>query len=663
MTNPLLAPWDTPFGLPPFDKIEAGHFQPAFEALLAEHKAEVARIRDNPAPADFDNTVAALERAGLRIDRVAGAFFTLASGNTSPEIQEVERWAAPALTRHMSGIVLDQGLWARVKAAAESGPLEGEPARIMELTLREFRRAGADLDDAGRARMAEIDAELAETGTAFAQNMLADESDWSLTLAPEDLAGLPDILVAQAREEAKSRDIEGAVITLARSSVEPFLTYADRRDLRETAWRAWNGRGEEENWPLIRKTLCLRAEKARLLGYAHFAEYKLEDQMAKTPAAVRDLLMRVWRPARARALEEAADLAALAAAEGANIEIAPWDWRYYAEKVRRERFALDDAQIKPYLELGNVIEASFAVARRLFGLEFRPVEGLPLPHADARAWEVLRDGVHLGLFVGDYFARRSKRSGAWMNALRSQQKLSAPERPIIMNTANFAKGEPTLLSFDDARTIFHEFGHALHGLMSEVTHPSISGTNVARDFVELPSQLYEHWLSLPEVLEEFARHHETGEAMPRALIEKIKKSEKFNQGFLTSEFLASALVDLAMHEADGEGDPEALEAAVLREIGQLPAIPMRHRSPHFAHVFAGSGYAAGYYSYMWSEVMDADAFHAFTETGDPFDAATAARFAAHVLSAGGSTEPEAAYLAFRGKMPGVEPLLEGRGLA
>jgi peptidyl-dipeptidase Dcp len=379
--------------------------------------------------------------------------------------------------------------------------------------------------------------------------------------------------------------------------------------------------------------------------------------------------MRVWEPARRRAAEDRAALQTLAAEDGANISIEPWDWRFYAEKLRKRLHDLDEAETKPYLSIDNVISAAFDVATRLFGLGFREIEGLPLPHADARAWEVTRDGRHLGLFVGDYFARPTKRSGAWASALRRQQKLRAPERPIILNTMNFAKGNPTLLSFDDARTLFHEFGHALHGLLSDVTYASISGTAVARDFVELPSQLYEHWLSVPEILRTHARHHRTGEPMPSELVERLRTAATFNQGFHTVEYLGSALVDLAMHTRGTEGEggrsrsAAAAEAATLAEIGMPPEIGMRHRSPHFLHVFAGDGYSAGYYSYMWSEVMDADAFRAFEETGDPFDPATAARLEAHVLAAGGREEPEAAYTAFRGRLPGVEALLEGRGLA
>ncbi|MEO0622070.1 MAG: M3 family metallopeptidase [Pseudomonadota bacterium] len=668
MTNPLLEPFDGPFGLPPFDRIEAADFEPAFEAAMAEHLAEIEAIAGAEAAPDFANTVEALERAGAVLDRVASVFFTLAGGDATEAIQAVDRAISPKLAAHGSAILLNPALWARVSAVVEQvGTLGAEEARIVELYRRMFVRAGAALDEAGRMRMAEIQKRLAELGTTFSQTVLKDEQDWVLPLSDHDRSGLPAFLVDQAEREGKRRGMETAAITLSRSSVEPFLVFSERRDLREKAWRAWTGRGEvgEGTWPIIEETLALRAEKAALLGYPSFAAYKLETAMAKTPEGVRGLLMRVWEPAKARAAEEQAALQALAAEDGSNAEIAAWDWRHYAERLRKRLHDLDEGETKPYLPLDGVIEAAFDVAGRLFGLAFREVEGLTLPHADARAWKVTRDGTHVGLFIGDYFARPTKRSGAWASGLRQQQKLTEPHRPIIMNTMNFARGEPTLLSFDDARTLFHEFGHALHGLLSDVTYPMISGTAVARDFVELPSQLYEHWLSEPAVLEAHARHYETGEPMPREMVEKLKAAETYNQGFLTCEYLGSALVDMAMHEIGPEEtvDGPAFEAKVLADIGMPNAIAMRHRTPHFLHVFAGDGYAAGYYSYMWSEVMDADAFRAFEETGDPFDPGTAERLERHVLSAGGRTEPEDAYTGFRGKLPGVDALLEGRGLA
>ena len=517
MPNPLLQPWTGAYDLPNFAEIELSHFRPAFDAALAEQEAEFEAIAGSAETPGFANTIEALERHGQLLDRVGAIFWNRASGDTNPEIQEIEREIGPRLSQHFSRQLTDPRIFARIEAVVAQGTdgLTPEQARVLDKTHQMYVRAGAKLDDAGKARMSEIMSRLSELGTAFGQTVLKDEADWSMALGADDLDGLPQFLIDSARSEAESRGVEGYVITLSRSSVEPFLTFSTRRDLREKAHRAWAGRGEGSNWPLIAETVKLRHERARLLGYKSFAEYKLDDQMAKTPARVRELLMAVWEPAKARAGEEAAALQALAAEEGANIELAPWDWRHYAEKVRKRDHDLDEAEIKPYLKLENMIEAAFDVAGRLFGLSFKPVE-VPLPHPDARAWEVLRGETHVGIFVGDYFARASKRSGAWMSGLRSQQALWAPERPVITNTCNFAKADPALLSWDDARTLFHEFGHALHGLLSDVTYPFISGTSVARDFVELPSQLYEHWLSVPEILATHARHHETGEPLPRA---------------------------------------------------------------------------------------------------------------------------------------------------
>ena len=664
MTNPLLTPWDGPFGLPDFETIEDTHFRDAFAAAIAEQEREFEAICSNPMPATFANTVEALERHGRLLDRVSAIFFNRAAGDTNPDLQAIEREIMPRLSQLHSRQMTDPRIFARLEAVeAEAAGLTPEQARVLELMIRTYVRGGARLDDDGKARMGQIMARLSELGTTFSQNVLKDEAGWSMTLGSHDLDGLPDFLRRAARDEAERRGVDGWVITLSRSSIEPFLTFSDRRDLRETAHRAWASRGEATNWPLIAEMVRLRIERAQLLGFETFAAFKLETEMAKDPGGVRRLLTAVWSPARARAEQEAAALQALAAEDGANIRLAPWDWRYYAEKVRRRDHELDEAALKPYLALDNVIAAAFDVANRLFGLEFAEVD-VPVPHSDARAWNVTRQGEHVGLFIGDYFARPSKRSGAWMSGFRRQQKLWAPGRPIVTNTCNFAKGNPCLLSWDDAQTVFHEFGHALHGLLSDVTYPTISGTSVARDFVELPSQLYEHWLSVPEVLERHARHYRTSEPIPRTLADRLIAAQNFNQGFKTVEYTASALVDLEMHRlGDAEDfDGPAFEAQVLQRIGMPAAIIMRHRTPHFQHVFAGDGYSAGYYSYMWSEVMDADAFKAFEETGNVFDAETATRLLRHVYSAGGSVAPEAAYEGFRGRLPGVEALLEQRGL-
>ncbi|WP_029030894.1 M3 family metallopeptidase [Salinarimonas rosea] len=675
--NPFFRAWDTPFEAPPFAEIGPEDMEAAFEAGLAAHEAEIAAIRDTAEPATFENTIVALERAGRDLRRVAMVFYNLSGAHTNEAIQAIERRMAPRLSRHSSRIMLDAGLFARVDAvfrAREMLGLDAEALRLLERTHLGFVRAGAELAPEAKARLAEIDARLAELGTAFGQNVLGDESSFTLILEGEDdLAGLPDWLVAAAARAAADRGLEGKhVITLARSSVEPFLAFSARRDLRRRAFEAWTQRGAHagarDNRGIVAETVRLRAERARLLGYETFAHYKLDDAMAKTPDAVGDLLGRVWEPARARATEERDALAALAAERGESPDVAPWDWRYLAEGVRRARYDLDEGAIKPYLPLDRLIEAAFFVAERLFGLSFEERSDVPTWHPDVRAFAV-RDaaGAHVGLFYGDYFARPSKRSGAWASSFRSQQNLDGRVRPIIVNVMNFSAGSaeaPPLLSFDDARTLFHEFGHALHGLLSEVTYPSLAGTAVARDFVELPSQLYEHWLETPQVLERFARHWRTGEPMPQALRDKLVGARTFNQGFATVEYLACAFVDLDFHLLPDAGnlDPEAFEREALARIGMPDEIVMRHRTPHFAHVFAGSGYAAGYYSYMWSEVLDADAFEAFEETGDPFDPETAARLREHIYAAGNRRDPAEAYFAFRGRMPDVGPLLKKRGL-
>ncbi|MGY9049152.1 MAG: M3 family metallopeptidase, partial [Rhodobacterales bacterium] len=442
-----------------------------------------------------------------------------------------------------------------------------------------------------------------------------------------------------------------------------------RRDLREKAWRAWVARGENggetDNTGIAAEILALRAERAALLGYRSFAEYKLETEMAGSPDKVRDLLMQVWKPARAQALADGEVLEGMMQADGVNGPLQAWDWRFYAEKRRKAEHDLDEAELKPYLQLDKMIEASFSCAHRLFGLEFRPLD-VALYHPDCRAWEVLRDGKHLAVFIGDYFARSSKRSGAWCSAMRSQAKRPQVKTPIIINVCNFSKpskGQPAVLSYDDARTVFHEFGHALHQMLSDVDFGSVAGTSVARDFVELPSQLFEHWLEVPQVLEEFATHAETGEAMPRALLDKVLKAANFDMGFSTVEYIASALVDLEFHDGKAPADPMKMQAEILEQVGMPSAITMRHATPHFAHVFSGDGYSSGYYSYMWSEVMDADAFAAFEEAGSAFDPEMAARLEKFILSAGGSQDAEALYTQFRGRMPGVDALLRGRGLA
>ncbi len=675
--NPLLAQiWPTPFGIAPFDRIEARHFAPAFKAALAQHRAEIKAIAGNPVRPSFANTIKLLEQSGWTLSRVADVFFNLASADTNSELQAIEREIAPALSAHESSILLNAKLFARIAdlhRRRETLKLNDEDARMLDRTHTAFVRAGAKLPVKSKKRIAAISERLATLVTMFAQNLLTDEQSWHLMLrSPADLAGLPEGVVSAAQQAAKSLGAEGQyAVTLARSSVESFLQFSARRDLREEAFKAWIMRGENggptDNRKVAEEVLALRAELAQLMGYASYAAYTLEDTMARTPEAARGLLNEVWPAAVGRASQERVALQARARGEGENFEIAAWDWRYYAEKERQALYDLDDSELRPYFELDNMIAAAFDTASRLFGLAFEERQDVPRYHPDVRAFDVAdNDGRHVGLFLGDYFARPSKRSGAWMSSFRSQHKLKGETRPIIVNVMNFARGAqgtPTLLSFDDARTLFHEFGHALHGLLSDVTYPGISGTNVSRDFVELPSQLFEHWLSQNDVLKRFALHYRTGKPIPGRLLKRLKAARHFNQGFATVEFTASALVDMELHElADGVAvDVTKIEQDLLARIGMPAEIAMRHRVPHFLHIMGG--YGAGYYSYLWSEVMDADAFAAFEDAGDIFHPATAARLKEFIYSAGNRRDPHEAYVAFRGAPPSVEGLLKKRGFS
>ncbi|MHA7850736.1 M3 family metallopeptidase [Roseovarius sp.] len=667
MSNPLLSDWATPFEIAPFDLIEDAHFAPAFDEALQMARQDVREIAEQPEKPSFANTIEALEASGDRLDKVLSVFFSVAGADSNAERQKLQREFGPKLAAYSSEVTGNKSLFQRVQSlwdARDSLDLTDEQARLLMLTHRRFVRAGAALEGRAEARMREIMSRLAELGTQFSQNLLADEAEWFMELDGQALEKIPDFLVDAARSAGREKGVEAPVITLSRSLVVPFLQFSDQRDLRERAFRAWEARGamggETDNRAITAEILRLRQERAQLLGYESFAAYKLETEMAKTPERVRDLLMQVWEPACAQAEKDAAILTEMMQADGINGELRPWDWRYYAEKRRLAEHDLDEAALKPYLTLDNMIAAAFGVANRLFGLEFQPLD-IALYHPDCRAWEVTRNGQHVAVFIGDYFARASKRSGAWCSAMRGQAKQPKLQGPVVINVCNFAKGEPALLGYDDARTLFHEFGHALHHLLSDVNYESISGTSVARDFVELPSQLYEHWLEVPEVLETYARHYRTGEAMPRELLDKMLKAANFDQGFQTVEYVASAMVDLAFHEGDAPDDPMTKQRETLEKMGMPNAITMRHATPHFAHVFSGDGYSSGYYSYMWSEVMDADAFAAF-EAG-PFDEAAAKSLETHILSRGGSEDPEALYTAFRGRLPGVEALLKGRGLA
>lgn len=667
MANPLLENWTTPFELPPFDRITDADFREAFEVGLRAREERIARIINDPAPATFANTIEALGEAGAEADRVAAVFYNLVGADSTPAREEIQREMAPILARQWAEISSNSDLFARIDALWQERDhldLTEEQAEILRLTHRQFLRNGAGLDAAHKARMKEIKERLSVIGTAFAQNLLEDERAWSMPLSEADLEGLPAFLVDAARAAGAEKGHDGPAVTLSRSIIVPFLQSSPRRDLRETAFAAWAARGanggDTDTREIARETIALRAEMGAMLGYEDFASYRLEEEMAKTPENVRDLLMQVWAPARAAAEKDAEILQRMMRDDGVNAPLAPWDWRFYAERRRKAEFDLDEGALKPYFALDAMIEAAFDCATRLFGLEFMPLD-VPLYHADVRAWEVRRNGAHVAVFIGDYLARSSKRSGAWCSAMRSQAKCPKVTTPIVINVCNFAKGDPTLLSFDDARTLFHEFGHALHQMLSDVTYDVVSGTSVPRDFVELPSQLFEHWLVQPEVLQKFARHVETDAAMPEALQARLMAAQTYDMGFQTVEYLASAIVDLDLHSQPA-GDPMAMQAASLARIGMPDAITMRHATPHFAHVFSGGGYASAYYSYMWSEVMDADAFAAFEEAGDAFDPELAAALEREILARGGSRDAEESYRAFRGRLPSVAPLLAGRGL-
>jgi peptidyl-dipeptidase Dcp len=670
-SNPLLVPWTTPFGVPPFDLIRPEHFAPAFEVAMAEHLAEITAIGASPAPPTFANTIEALERSGRTLGRVGGVFGNLVASQGGEALEALDREMSPKLAQHGMQVSLDPAVFSRVDALhsqRETLDLSEDQRRLLERTHLGFVRSGAALAPAEKARMTEISERLAVLHTEFGQNVLHDEKAWQLPLAETDLDGLPDFVRAGARQAAAERGMDGYVITLSRSLIDPFLTFSDRRDLRQTAYEAWIARGTHpgahDNRILIPEILSLRNERARLLGYPTFAAFRLADSMAGTPEAAEGLLAEVWEPAKRVAATERDRLLAVARAEGFNGALAPSDWRYYAEKVRRADYAVDETEIKPYFVLENIQSAAFDTATRLFGVTFTPRPDVSTYHPDVHAFEVRDTTGHVGVFLSDHYARSDKRSGAWMSSYRDQETLDGDISPIIVNNNNFAKSEPTLLSFDDVETLFHEFGHALHGLLSKVRYPGQSGTSVRRDFVELPSQIYEHWVALPETLGRYALHHETGAPVPTELVTRLLAARDFNQGFGTVEYTAAALIDMAMHShpAPETIRVEAFEAEFLAGIGMPPEIGIRHRPPHFQHLFSGGGYAAGYYSYLWAEVLDADGFEAFKEAGSAFDPATAARLRV-LLSAGDTRDPMELYIAFRGRAPSTAPLLRTRGLA
>jgi peptidyl-dipeptidase Dcp len=675
-----LTTWQGPLGLPDFTRIGDGDFSGVFDAALKAHEAEIEAISGNAETPTIENTLAALELSGEALDHVSSIFWCRAGAHTNEAIQALERDVSPKMSRHFSAISMNERLFARIDdlyQRREALKLDAETLRVLEKTWKGFVRSGAKLDAEGKKRLATINEKLSSLGTTFSQNLLADERDWALFLDEADLAGLPEFLKSAMAEAAEMRGQKGRyAVTLSRSIYEPFSTFSERRDLRETAFRAFTMRGQNggatDNTEVVRNMLRLRAEKAKLLGYASFAALKLDDTMAKTPEAVHMLLDPVWEKALEKAASDQTELQRLATEAGSNEKFAAWDWRFYQEKLRAEKYAFDEAELKPYLQLEKIIDACFDVARRLFGITATEKKGVKGYHPDVRVFDIRdTDGKLVALFLGDYFARASKRSGAWMSSFQSQHRLTLKngakgELPIIYNVCNFAKpadGKPALLSLDDARTLFHEFGHALHGMLSNVTYPSVSGTSVSRDFVELPSQLYEHWLTVPAILKTYAVHEATGEPMPQDLLDKVLSARTFNAGFNTVEFTSSALVDMAFHTRAAVEDPMAVQAEVLEKIGMPASIVLRHATPHFQHVFSGDGYSAGYYSYMWSEVLDADAFAAFEKTGDAFDAEMAGKLKDNIYSVGGAIDPEDAYRAFRGKLPSPEAMLRKKGLA
>jgi peptidyl-dipeptidase Dcp len=674
--NPLLEQWTGPFhGVPAFDRYRVEQFKPALEAGMAEQLAEIDTVAGNPAPPTFENTIAAVERAGRTLSRVVSVYGIYSSTLSTPDFQAVEKEMAPKLAAFQDRIYQNEPLFKRIDAVyrvRQSSDLTPEQQRLTWVYYNNFARSGAKLEPAAKKRLSEINQRLAALFTSFSQNLLADETDYLTVLDSQaDLAGLPPSVVSAAAATAEERGQKGKwAIANTRSSMEPFLTYSDRRDLREKVWRTYYSRGDhgdaKDNKKIISEILKLRAERAHLLGYATHAHWRLEDQMARTPERAMGLMRAVWTPAVARVREEVADMQVIADKEGAGIRIAPWDYRYYAEKVRKARYDLDQNEIKPYLQLEKLREGMFWVAGRLFGLRFTPVTGVPVAQPDIRVFEVKdASGRHVGLWYFDPYARGGKRSGAWMNEYRPQERFDGEVPTIVSNNANFVKvkpGDPILVSWDDARTLFHEFGHALHGLCSSVSYPSLAGTNVARDYVEFPSQLLEHWLSTPQVLNTYALHFQTGKPIPKDLVDKIERASKFNQGFDTVEYLAAALVDMTLHLAgDTPIDPDAFERETLAGLGMPAEIVMRHRTPQFSHIFADDGYAAGYYSYLWADTLSADAWQAFAEAGGPYDKALAKRLYDRVFSAGNTVDPVEAYRAFRGRDAGISALMRERG--
>jgi peptidyl-dipeptidase Dcp len=673
-SDPLLAPWTGPYGgFPRFNKLRVASFKSSLLKAMDLARAEIAAITSAKEPATFENTIAALEDAGRPLTRAVNLFNVYTTTMNSKPMQKIETEMAPVFAAYQDEIVQNEPLFVRIKAVYEgrnTGSLSPEQRRLVEVVYRNFARQGAALGAKDKARLKDINGKLASLYTAFGQNELADEESYTLTLDSEaDLAGLPDILRVSAREAAQAGKLKGKwLITNTRSSIEPFLTYSTRRDLREKAWRMFVGRGdnagEHDNKPVITEILALRAEKAKLLGFPSHAHWIIDDNMARTPEAALALSMKVWKAATARVREEVADMQKIADAENAGHKIEPWDYRFYAEKVRKAKYDLDENEVKPYLQLDKMRDAMFWAAGQLYGFTFHRLRDVPVYHADVTVYEVKRDGKHLGLWYFDPYAREGKRSGAWMNEYRTQEAFKEAVAPIVSNNSNFVKAKgAVLISWSDAQTLFHEFGHALHGLASSVHYPTLAGTNTKRDFVEFPSQLNEHWLPTPEILNKFALHHQTGKPIPAELVAKIEKAKHFNEGFRTGEYLAAAIYDLKIHTAptDKPIDPGEFEKRTMKEIGCPTEIVMRHRPTHFGHIFAGDGYSAGYYSYIWADTLTADAAEAFVEAGSFYDKATAKRLDDAIMSVGNSIPPEEAFRKFRGRDVDTNALMRSRG--
>ncbi len=673
--NPLLATWTGPYGgVPPWDKVKPELFPAAFEVSLAERAADYRTIADNPAAPTFANTFVPMQLAGQRYGRVMTLFGVMTGNMNTPAYQALDREWSPKFAAASDAITFDSKLFARIEAVyAARAKLDAQQQRLVTRTYDSYVRQGAKLTPAQKTQLSAYNQELASAFSDFSKRLLADENTAIAVTDEAQLAGIPDSVKAVAKAAAAERGQTGWAIVNTRSAVDPVLTFATDRGLREKVWRTFVNRGDNKDAndtnATIARIVKLRADRAHLLGFRTHADWRMQDTMAKTPAAAMDLMMRVWPAAKARVGEEVRDMQAIAdrgaAKSGTKITIEPWDYRFYQEQVRKSRYDLDQAQLKPYFELNNIIQGSLDAANRLYGLNFKEITGtVPVFEANMRVWHVTdRNGKEVGLFYRDDFARTGKRSGAWANTYRGQRRLAPAQTVLSSNNNNFAKGakgEPILISLDDAQTLFHEFGHAIHAMLQDVTYPGLAGT--PRDFVEYPSQVNEHWLLTRDVLDKYARHYQTGAPMPQALLDKIEASKTFNQGFATAEYLSSAIVDMKLHTlADGVVDPDAFERATLTDIGMPKELVMRHRLPQFNHLFSSDSYSAGYYSYLWSETMDADTFAAFEEAGSPWDKATADRFAKLLLSTGNETDRATAYRAFRGRDPDVNALLKKRG--